>query len=151
MADSAAGLERPSGETGDDTPIKSEPETDPAVLAQLMRGKVDLRHLVDDDWDALLSAVEGAARCARLKASMQRITQNLSEKPKSTRQLVVLKRLLAMRVALGKVSVAKVRVHVHCMPGFSVVSCQESQCDASHGMSSHPVLPRLPLSCGAPG
>ena len=111
-------------DSGYETPIDSEPETDPAVLAQLMRGKVDLRHLMDDDWDALLSADEGAARCARLKASMQRITQKLSEKPKSTRQLVVLKRLLAMRVALGKVSVANVRVLVRC----AVLSCQESQC-----------------------
>jgi hypothetical protein len=67
--------------------------------------------------------------------------------------LVVLKRLLAMRVALGKVCVAAgMPVCLFPCPCAGAQCCSlMSQGDASHGMSSHPVVPRLPLSCGAPG
>ena len=81
-----------------------EPETDPAVLAQLARRTVDLSHLNDGDWEALLSADGGAARCARLKASMQRLTEKVTEKPASTRQMQKLKRCVAMRGVMAKVS-----------------------------------------------
>jgi hypothetical protein len=88
----------------DNGPIVLEPETDPAVLAQLARRTVDLSHLNDGDWEALLSADGGAARCARLKASMQRLTEKVTEKPASTRQMQKLKRCVAMRGVMAKVS-----------------------------------------------
>ncbi len=88
----------------DNGPIVLEPETDPAVLAQLARRTVDLSHLTDGDWETLLSPEGGAARCARLKASMQRLAEKVNEKPASTRQMQKLKRCVAMRGVMAKVS-----------------------------------------------